>query len=366
MIDVINLKEMPEGIMELGGRVEVLSGKHMSPRVFPEPLDDVEVRRIRRQEYEVDSEFGRLVLYCLTMLVTRIVKDYGDRGVTRCLPYLFQKGFCLVGININHGMGLYDVKRERIDASEKIEAVPSCSGFEVKRLLTPHMAGECLQCEMDGVHEIELAFTVFGLIYNRLQCGNPFVLFLWTSSARNRLCLYEPEAAAMHYLPCPCQAEHNTADVPDNICGLGGTSGRLGFQSAGNLIHMTFQPTGTTRNGSDSENGIDSFVVVRMNHAVNEVAAASRYCSYTLATQLRFRHFGHKGTTTFADYAGGSSFAFLFETGIRLLTIFDGEQCCIDNFKNEVVIYQRRSPSFIGYGDDSHFAQILYVLPINN
>ena len=83
-----------------------------------------------------------------------------------------------------------------------------------------------------------------------------------------------PQAAAMHYLPCPCQAEHNAADVPDNICGLGRTSGRLGFQSAGNLVHMTLQPTGTTRNGSDSENGIDSFVVIRMNHAVNEVAAA--------------------------------------------------------------------------------------------
>ena len=333
MIDVVNLKEMPECIMELGRGIEILSSQNMTSSVFPESLDYIEIRRIRRQEYEVDSEFGRRVLYCLTMLVTRVVKDYGDRCVARCLPYLFQKGFCLVGIHINHGMGLYDVKREWIDTSEKIETVPSCSGLEVKRLLTPHMAGERLQCEMDGIHEIELAFTVFGLIYNRLQCGNPFVLFLWTSSARDRLCLYEPEAATMHYLPCPCQAEHNAADVPNNICGLGGTSGRFGFQSAGNLIHMFLQPTGTTRNGGDSENGIDSPVVIRMNHAVNEVAAASHYCSYALATQLRFRHFGHKGTTTFADDAGGSSLAFLFETGIRLLTIFDGEQCCIDNLR---------------------------------
>lgn len=31
---------------------------------------------------------------------------------------------------------------------------------------------------------------------------------------------------------------------------------------------------------------------------------------------------------------------------------------------DELVIFQQRSPSFIGYGGLSHFAQILYVLPI--
>ena len=30
MIDVINLKEMPDGIMELGGRVKLLSGQYMT------------------------------------------------------------------------------------------------------------------------------------------------------------------------------------------------------------------------------------------------------------------------------------------------------------------------------------------------
>ena len=41
-------------------------------------------------------------------------------------------------------------------------------------------------------------------------------------------------------------------------------------------------------------------------------------------------HFGHKGTATFTDCFGGSCFVFLFETGIRLLTIFDGEVVAID------------------------------------
>ena len=64
MIDVVNLKEMPECIMEPGWGVEILSGKDMTSRVFPEPFYDIEVRRIRRQEDEVDSEMFRLFLHC--------------------------------------------------------------------------------------------------------------------------------------------------------------------------------------------------------------------------------------------------------------------------------------------------------------
>ena len=34
---------MPEGIVELGGSIEILPGKLMSAGVFPAPPDDVEV-----------------------------------------------------------------------------------------------------------------------------------------------------------------------------------------------------------------------------------------------------------------------------------------------------------------------------------
>lgn len=43
-----------------------------------------------------------------------------------------------------------------------------------------------------------------------------------------------------------------------------------------------------------------------------------------------FGHFGHKDTATFTDCVGGTCFVFFFETGIRLLTIFDGEVVAID------------------------------------
>lgn len=366
MIDVVNLKEVPESIMELIWRVEILSRKDMTSCVFPKSLNDIEIRRIRRQKYEVDSEFCRLFLYSLAMLITGIVKDYRNRIVSRFHTHLFKKCLCLLCIHINHGMGLYDVMRRRIHTSKEVEAVSSRTGLEIKRFLAPYMASEGFQREMYGIHEIELALTFFCFIYNRLQFSNPLILLLRTRPAGYRLRLDEPEAATMHYLPCPGQAERDAADVADYLCGLCGTPGYLGFQPLGNFIHVYLHPAGTPRNRSDFKNGIDPFVVIRMNQAVNEVTATSCDCSYPLAAQSGFRHFGHKSTTTFANYAGGICFVFLFETGIRLLTIFDGEQCCIDNVKNKVVTCQWRSPSFIGYGSLSHFAQILSVSPITN
>ena len=183
---------------------------------------------------------------------------------------------------------------------------------------------------MDSIHEIELAFAFLCLIHDGLQCGNPFSLFLQTRSAWYGLRFYEPEATETHYLSCPCQAERDTADVEDNACCLGRTSRYFGFQTSGYLIHVVFQSVWASRNRSNSENGINYFIVINMNQAVNEIAAASCDCGYPLAAQLWFGDFGYKGTVTFSNYAGGIYFVFLFETGIRLLVIFDGEQCCID------------------------------------
>ena len=79
MIDVILFKEIPQGLVKACRRVKIPAGQHMPPCVFPESLNDVEVRGIRREEDEVDSKLGGFLQHCLAMLVTGIVKDNADR-----------------------------------------------------------------------------------------------------------------------------------------------------------------------------------------------------------------------------------------------------------------------------------------------
>lgn len=57
-----------------------------------------------------------------------------------------------------------------------------------ERLFAPYMAGEDLLCKMDGMHEIEFAFSLLSLIYDRLQCRLPFGLFFRARSAGYGLC----------------------------------------------------------------------------------------------------------------------------------------------------------------------------------
>lgn len=365
MIDVVDLKEIPQGIMELGGRIEILSRKNMLSGILPEPFNNIEVRGIWRQEYEVDSQLGRFILYRLAMLVTCVVKDDRDSEITGLQPNLFKKSLCLFRIHINHRMGLYDVKGERIHASEKIEAVSSGSGLEEKRFSAPHMTVERLQSKMDSIHEIEFAIAFFRLIHNRLQGAEPIPLFFRTCFPGYGLSLYVAESAPIHNFSYPCQAKRNSAYFRYNMGGLDRVSRNIIVKSLLNFTHMRFQSVGTTGYRSFFKNGINSSIVIIMNQAVNEVTPATRDCGNSLATQLWLRHFGHNGTTAFTDYAGGACLALSFETGIRLLGIFDGEQCCVDNYVSKVIIYQRRSPSFIEYGDClTHFALIFSVLPI--
>ena len=151
MIDVILFKEIPQSLVKACRRVKIPAGQHMPPCVFPESLNDVEVRGIRREEDEVDSELDGFLQHCPAMLVTCIVKDNGDGKRARFLPHLFKELLYLTGIDIEHGVGLNEVKGKRIDTSEKVEPVPSGSGLEVNGLPAPDMTGERLQSEVYGI-----------------------------------------------------------------------------------------------------------------------------------------------------------------------------------------------------------------------
>jgi hypothetical protein len=47
---------------------------------FPQPFDQIQIRRIRRQKKQVNSEFLGLGYYFIATLITRIVLDQGDGG----------------------------------------------------------------------------------------------------------------------------------------------------------------------------------------------------------------------------------------------------------------------------------------------
>lgn len=99
MIDAINFNEVRDVIMKPCGRVEILSDKHMASRIF----------------------------HSLTIML-RLGK-YG-------------------GIDMRHGMALYDFKFKLVHAPHKIEVISSCSGLAEDGFSELYMIGERLQPPM--------------------------------------------------------------------------------------------------------------------------------------------------------------------------------------------------------------------------
>ncbi len=96
---------------------------------------------------------------------------------------------------------------------------------------------------------------------------------------------------------------------------------------------------------------------------VNEIAAASCDCSYPAAAQLRFGHFGHKDTVTFANYAGRCCFVFFLRRAYAFLLYLTVSSVVYIALRIKLLSINGVRRLFIGHGDNSHFAQMLYVFP---
>lgn len=365
MVHEILIKEMSQCLMELRRSIEIPSCEDMLPGIFPQPFYDVEVRGIRRKEDKLDVKLRSLIHDGAAMLVPGVVEYDGDGKVPGCLPHLLQEGLRLFGVDIHHRMDGYELKGEGIDASEQVEPVASGSGLQEQRIPAPDVACEGLEREVDGIHEEEPSPSLRGILHNILEISHQFLLFLWIGLAGHRLELPETEAAAPQDDPRPCQPDGDPRYLTDGMRGLGPAADGTLLKFTHDLLKMCVHTTGATGSGTDAQNRTDAFLVICIDEGGHEITAASCGLGDTPASQPRLGHLGHEGAATFTDNGGAVGLGFLFEEVIRLLAVSDGEHCVMDYVRKRFVFHKRRLPSFIGFGDNVHFAQILYVLPIN-
>ena len=191
MIREIIFKEMPQGFMKARGGCEMFPCQHMASCVLPEPLYNIEIWGVRREKDEINIQFSGLLLNCVAMLVTSIIEHNGNRGFSGLIPDLDEECFDLLRIHIDHGMGFNEVKVNRVNTTKYIESVAARTTAEIKRLLAPYMAEESLEREMCSIHELKFSFSLFCLIYSRLQVLNPLSLPICVRFPGDRLKLTE-------------------------------------------------------------------------------------------------------------------------------------------------------------------------------
>lgn len=320
---------MPQGFMELDQRVELLSSEHMPSGVFPESLYNVEIRRIRWHEYKLDVQPCRLFLYSLAVLVTRIVKDNGDRDVPAGITNLTEKILYLTGVYIFHGVGFNQVKCEGVNAAQHVKPVATGSTSEGQWLPAPHMTEERFKSEVGSIHEKESAFPFFCLFNNGLQILDSFLLSLGVGLTRYGLKLPETISELMKQHSGIALAEPDpayTLNYGNRFCGC---PGYPVFKCLVYMPHLTFDFTGPACFGKYGENGINTFFVIRMNHVANKVAAASHEIGHSLTAQGRCGHLCEQCAASFSYDTGRGLVDFSFENINIILRILYGKQSCI-------------------------------------
>lgn len=325
MMTYILFKEYPEGFMKEKRCLKGPCGQDGLSGVFPQSLDDVEIRGIRWEENQVYSKLRGLFLYSPAVLVPGIVKNDGHRNVSALIPHFFKKRLDLFGINIHHGMRLNEVHGKWINGSEQIEPVSSGSGRKIKRSLAPYPAGKGFKSEMHRIHKQQSSFAFIGFGYNRLNVSNPLLLPVRVGLSMGWLEFLETHFRIAHKCPYPCETECVSAKSSDYVGRFPGISGRTLYKRVGYVRPFAGETIGTTSFFFCEENVLQSIIVICMNHIVYEIAASACEVGDRLAPGPGISHLGQKHSASFSyGCAGIAAVHHPLEGRHDIFRIFDG------------------------------------------
>ena len=148
---------------------------------LPEPFDQVELRRIRREKQQFDLQGGGGVLHQPTALIAGVVQNDGDRNGQGQLRQLAQQLTDTGAIDVGLGGGNGDpFVGDGVERPQHAEAVPAGGGRLPAAGHAPQPAQKQAVDEMGGIHKKHRTLT-------RLRLGQAWFQFLLLESRLFRL-----------------------------------------------------------------------------------------------------------------------------------------------------------------------------------
>ena len=136
----------------------VPSVKHSLLNETPQPFDQIQVRRIRRQEHQLDVQLLCQFLHQGTMLITRVVQDDGDRShqaqgsdLPQQLTHRFPVHHRVRG-RAHQGIG------DRVPCAQHAVAFPPRRAANHQTNQTPHATQKRTHDEVGRVREKHVGF----------------------------------------------------------------------------------------------------------------------------------------------------------------------------------------------------------------
>lgn len=147
-----------EALLDGGRELLVLGvvGRTQALRLdeLPDPLDQVQIGRVRRQVQQFDPQLLGQIVYQRALLVACIVQHQGDRQPRqRCRRHGTQQQTDRLGIDVAVVADLDQLVADTVQRRQYIVAFPPGGGAEEQACHTPDHAQERGVHEMRGVHE---------------------------------------------------------------------------------------------------------------------------------------------------------------------------------------------------------------------
>ena len=148
---------------------------------LPQPLDQVEVGRVARQEQQVDAPCDGVDHHELAVLVARVVQHDGD-GIVRVQgPQFVEQVADGLGGDVSLVDDVNQLTSDGIERSQHVEALTAGGGLDEGAAEAPDHGQERAIDKVRRVHEVDLALAGLGLIQHGIQAV--FLKVAWTTGS---------------------------------------------------------------------------------------------------------------------------------------------------------------------------------------
>ena len=142
------------------GEIRIMLGiQALFPNETPKTLNQIEVRRIWRQEQQFDVELICQRLNDLTMLIACIIQDKGDRNAEVQVCDLLEQLTDTRRSNVTFVRNRDQLMGHCVDRTKHIEALASTRCLKHHTCKAPYKAKICLEDEMCRIYEKDRACT---------------------------------------------------------------------------------------------------------------------------------------------------------------------------------------------------------------
>jgi hypothetical protein len=168
---------------------------------LPEALDQIQIRRVGREEKKFNMQLSGQPLDEAAVLIAGIIQNKGDGQIGKRSCQLIEQSGHRLRVNVTGVGDSYQLSGGGVQGAEEIEALPARKGFDKKPDKGSQETKKRLQDKMGRIHEKQMTFVGLSFVQTWPQLLiDKFLLFLRVHLGwyRGHLTPFQPQLLKKH------------------------------------------------------------------------------------------------------------------------------------------------------------------------